>query len=52
MDVRVLVVDGGSKLPPEANSAIVVGGSNAVIYAAYFSAPESGRQPLKWHAPC
>jgi hypothetical protein len=39
MNVPVLVVDGVVKLPPEANGAIVIGGSNDTIYAAYFSGP-------------
>ena len=38
MDVSVLVVDGVVKLSPEANGAVVVGGSNATAYAAYYSA--------------
>ena len=36
MNVPVLVVDGVVKLPPEANGAVVVGGSNATAYAAYY----------------
>ncbi len=38
MDVTVLVYDSVVKLPPEANGAVVVGGSHAAIYAAYMSA--------------
>ena len=37
-NVPVLVADGVVKLPPEANGAVVVGGSNATAYAAYYSA--------------
>lgn len=50
MEVRVLVVDGVSKLPPEANGAIVVGGSNAAIYATYFSAKAGARAAI--HHDC
>lgn len=38
MNVPVIVTDGVTKLPPEANGGIIVGGSNATAYAAYFSA--------------
>jgi len=50
MNVRVLVVDSASKLPPEANGAIVVGGSNAAIYATYFSAKAGARATI--HHDC
>lgn len=50
MNVRVLVVDGVSKLPPEADSAIVVGGSNAAIYATYLSAKAGVRAAI--HHDC
>jgi hypothetical protein len=43
MNVPVMVVDSVVKLPPEANGAIVVGGSNAAIYATYFSAKAGAR---------
>jgi hypothetical protein len=43
MNVLVLVVDGVVKLPPEANGAVVVGGSNVTVYAAYFSAKAGAR---------
>lgn len=46
MSVPVLVFDGVTKLPPEANGAIVIGGSNATIYAAYFSAKAGARAPF------
>jgi len=50
MKVRILVVDGVSKLPPEANGAIVVGGSNAGIYATYFSVNAGARAAI--HHDC
>jgi hypothetical protein len=50
MNVRVLVADGVSKLPPEANGAIVVGGSNAAIYVTYFSAKAGARAAI--HHDC
>ena len=50
MDVPVLVVDGVVKLPPEANGAVVVGGSNATAYAAYFSAKAGVRAAI--HHDC
>ena len=50
MDVPVLVVDGVVKLPPEANGAVVVGGSNATAYAAYFSARAGVRAAI--HHDC
>ena len=50
MNVPVLVVGGVVKLPPEANGAIVVGGSNATIYAAYFSARAGVRAAI--HHDC
>jgi hypothetical protein len=46
----VLVVDSVVKLPPEANGAIVIGGSNATIYAAYFSAKAGARAAI--HHDC
>ena len=48
--VLVLVVDGVSRLPPEANGAIVIGGSNAAIYATYFSAKAGARAAI--HHDC
>ena len=50
MNVPALVVDGVTKLPPEANGAVVVGGSNATIYAAYFSAKAGARAAI--HHDC
>ena len=38
MDVTVLIFDSVVKLPPEANGAVVIGGSHSAIYAAYMSA--------------
>jgi hypothetical protein len=38
MAVTVLVFDSVVKLPPEANGAVVIGGSHAAVYAAYMSA--------------
>ena len=50
MSVPVIVVDGVVKLPPEANGAVVVGGSNATAYAAYFSAKAGARAAI--HHDC
>ncbi len=50
INVPVLVVDGVVKLPPEANGAVVVGGSNATVYAAYFSAKAGARAAI--HHDC
>jgi hypothetical protein len=38
MPVPVLVFDSVTKLPPEANGAVVIGGSHAAVYAAHMSA--------------
>jgi hypothetical protein len=38
MNVPVLILDSVTKLPPEANGAVVVGGSHAAVYAAHLSA--------------
>ncbi|MBV8393605.1 MAG: hypothetical protein JOY81_10530 [Alphaproteobacteria bacterium] len=38
MNVTVLIHDSVVKLPPEANGAVVVGGSHGAVYAAYNSA--------------
>ena len=48
--VPVIVVDGVVKLPSEANGAVVVGGSNATAYAAYFSAKAGVRAAI--HHDC
>lgn len=37
-DVPVLVFDSVTKLPPEADGAVVIGASHAAVYAAYMSA--------------
>lgn len=37
MTVPVLIFDSMTKLPPEANGAVVIGGSHAALYAAYMS---------------
>lgn len=50
MNVPVIVIDGVTKLPPEANGGIVVGGSNATAYAAYFSAKAGARAAI--HHDC
>ena len=49
-NVPVIVVDGVVNLPPEANGAVVVGGSNATAYAAYFSAKAGVRAAI--HHDC
>lgn len=46
----VLVVDGVSKLPPEANGAILVSGSNAAVYATYLTANAGARAAI--HHDC
>ena len=38
MPVPVLVFDSVTKLPPEADGAVVIGASHAAVYAAYMSA--------------
>ena len=38
MNVPVLILDSVTKLPPEADGAVVVGGSHAAAYAAHLSA--------------
>ena len=50
MNVPVIVVDGVVKLPPEANGGVVLGGSNATAYAAYFSAKAGARAAI--HHDC
>jgi hypothetical protein len=50
MKVPVLVADSVSKLPPGADGAIVVGGSNAAVYATYFSAKSGVRAAI--HHDC
>lgn len=46
----VLVFDSVSKLPPEAKGAVIVGGSNAAVYATYFSAKAGARAAI--HHDC
>jgi hypothetical protein len=48
--ILALVVDGVSKLPPEAHGAIVVSGSNAAVYATYFTANAGARAAI--HHDC
>jgi hypothetical protein len=43
MTVRVVVVHSVTKLPAEANGAVVVGGSHGAVYAAYLSAKAGAR---------
>jgi hypothetical protein len=50
MNVAVIVIDGVTKLPPEANGGVVLGGSNATAYAAYFSAKAGARAAI--HHDC
>ena len=50
MNVPVIVIDGVTELPPEANGGVVVGGSNATAYAAYFSAKAGARAAI--HHDC
>jgi hypothetical protein len=38
MNVPLLTFDSVTKLPPEADGAVVIGGSHAAVYAAYLSA--------------
>ena len=49
-NVPIMVFDGVTQLPPEANGAVVVGGSNAAIPAAYFSAKAGVRAAI--HHDC
>ena len=50
MNVPIMVFDGVAKLPPEANGAVVVGGSNGAIQAAYISAKAGVRAAI--HHDC
>jgi hypothetical protein len=50
MNVPVIVIDGVTKLPREANGGVIVGGSNATAYAAYFSAKAGARAAI--HHDC
>lgn len=46
MKVDLLILDSVTKLPPEADGAVVVGGSHAAIYAAHLSAKAGIRAAL------
>jgi hypothetical protein len=46
MTVRVVVVPSVTKLPAEAEGAVVVGGSHAAVYAAYLSAKSGARAAI------
>ena len=46
MSVTILVIHSVTKLPPEADGAVVVGGSHAAVYAAYLSAKAGGRAAI------
>jgi hypothetical protein len=46
MTVAVVVVPSVTKLPPEADGAVVVGGSHGAIYAAYLSAKAGARAAI------
>ena len=50
MNVPILIFDGVAKLPSEADGAVVVGGSNAAIPAAYISAKAGVRAAI--HHDC
>ncbi len=50
MSIPVIAVDSMLELPPEANGAVVVGGSNAAIYATYVSAKAGVRAAI--HHDC
>ena len=50
MNVPIMVFDGVTTLPAEANGAVVVGGSNAAIQAAYISANAGVRAAI--HHDC
>ena len=46
MTVAVIVVPSVTKLPAEANGAVVVGGSHGAVYAAYLSAKAGARAAI------
>jgi hypothetical protein len=50
MSVPVVVVPSVTKLPPETNGAVVVGGSHAAIYAAYLSVKAGARAAIQHDA--
>src|SRR5262245_261277 len=46
MAVAIVVVPSVTKLPPEADGAVVVGGSHGAVYAAYLSAKAGARAAI------
>src|SRR5690348_10665029 len=50
MSVPVIVVPSVTKLPPETDGAVVVGGSHAAIYAAYLSVKAGARAAIQHDA--
>ena len=46
MTVAILVVPSVTKLPPEADGAVVVGGSHAALYAAHVIAKAGARAAI------
>ena len=46
MAVRVIAVPSVTKLPPESEGAVVVGGSHGAVYAAYLSAKAGARAAI------
>ena len=46
MTVAILVVPSVTKLPPEADGAVVVGGSHAAVYAAHLVAKAGARAAI------
>ena len=46
MNVTVLLLDSVTKLPPEADGAVVVGGSHGAVYAAHLSAKAGVRAAI------
>ena len=46
MNVTVLIHDSVIKLPPEAQGAVVIGGSHGAVYAAYMSAKSGCRAAI------
>ena len=46
MNVTVLTVDSATKLPPEAEGAVIVTGSHGAVYAAYLSAKAGVRAAI------
>jgi hypothetical protein len=46
MTVAILVVPSVTKLPPEADGAVIVGGSHAALYAAHVVAKAGARAAI------